>query len=306
MPDSAAPISTTTRWQGLPGNIQGAAWLVLGSVTFAMQAVAVKSLGQRLDVVQIGFFRCLFGLIAVVPFLYGTNSYFLRGKAWLHVVRAFVGVAGMLCSYYAVTHLPLATATAISFTKPLFLIILAVLFLGETVHWPRWTATVVGFIGVLIVARPGSEIFDPAMLVALAGSFFIADVAILVKKLSQNDRNATIMFYFGSITTVVAAIPAYFVWQMPVDTEWLLLAFVGVSAATAQYCTLRALRVGEASAVMPFDYTRLLFAGLFGYAFFAETPDGWTLVGIAVLVASTLYLAHREYQLGRTPSLGGG
>jgi drug/metabolite transporter (DMT)-like permease len=306
MTDSAPPADTSTRAPGLPGNIQGAGWLMLASATFAMQAVAVKILGQRLDVFQISFFRCVFGLLAVVPFLYGSNSYFLQGRVSLHVIRAFVGVAGMMCGYYAVSHLPLATATAISFTKPLFLIVLAVLFLGETVRWRRWAATAVGFIGVVIVARPGSEVFDPAMLVALAGSFLIADVAVLVKKLSQSDRNVTILFYYGSITTVIAAVPAYFVWLTPMGTEWLQLIFIGISASFGQYCTLRALRVGEASAVMPFDYTRLVFAGLFGYVFFAETPDSWTLVGVSILVASTLYIAHREYQQGRAPSLGGG
>jgi drug/metabolite transporter (DMT)-like permease len=271
-----------------------------------LQAVVVKFLGQRLDVFQISFFRCVFGLLAVIPFLYGTNSYFLQGRVSLHILRAFVGLAGMMCSYYAVSHLPLATATAISFTKPLFLIVLAVLFLGETVRWRRWAATAAGFVGVVIVARPGSDVFDPAMLVALAGSFLIADVAVLVKKLSRSDRNATILFYYGGITTVIAAIPAYFVWLTPMGTEWPELIFIGASASFGQYCTLRALRVGEASAVMPFDYTRLVFAGLFGYVFFAEMPDGWTLVGVSVLVASTLYIAHREFQQGRAPSLGGG
>jgi len=170
----------------------------------------------------------------------------------------------------------------------------------------RWLATAAGFAGVLIVARPGSEVFDPAMLVALAGSFFVADVAVLVKKLSQTDRNVTILFYYGIITTIMSAVPAFFLWQTPTAIEWPMLIFIGVSASFGQYCTLRAFRIGEASAVMPFDYTRLIYAGVFGYAFFAELPDGWTLVGTAVLVASTLYIAHRELQEGRTPSLGGG
>ncbi len=302
MPEGPAPTSQPLRSRVLlPANVRGAGWLMIASATFALQAVAVKTLGQRLDVIQIGFFRCLFGLLAVVPFLYGTRQFLLSGRIGLHIVRALVGVGAMLCSYYALSHLPLATATGITFTKPLFLTILAVLFLGETVRLWRWTATIIGFVGVLIVARPGSEVFDPAMLVALVGSFFVADVAVLVKKLSQTDRNVTILFYFGVITTAIAAIPVVFVWLTPTTVEWLLLVLIGGTAAFAQYCTLRALRIGEASAVMPFDYTRLVFAGLFGYVFFAEVPDGWTLLGVAVLVASTLYIAHREWQQGRAP-----
>jgi drug/metabolite transporter (DMT)-like permease len=272
--------------------------MILASAVYSGQALIVKTLGQRLDPFEIAFFRCAFGLIAVIPFLAGTRGMVISGNPWMHVLRSIVGVAGMFCGFYAVTHLPLATATAISFTKPLFLIVLAVLFLGETVRWRRWTATAIGFLGVLIVVRPGSEVFSFAMVVALAGSFFIADVAVLVKKLSETDRNVTILFYFGVITTVVSAVPALFVWQNPTLLEWPLLLLVGVGAALGQYFSLRSLRIAEATAVMPYDYTRLLFAGFFGYTFFAEIPDFWTLAGIAVLIASTLYIAHREMRLG--------
>lgn len=288
----------------MPDNLRGALWIVGATAVYSVQGLLVKLLGQRLSPFEVAFFRCLFGLLVLVPFLAGTRSYRISGAPGMHLLRALVGVSGMLCGFYAITYLPLATATAITFTKPLFLIVLAVLFLGEVVRWRRWTATAVGFLGVLIVARPGSEVFSPTMLIALLGSFLIADVAVLVKKLSATDRNVTIMFYFAVITTVIAAVPAYFVWQMPLGIEWPLLIFVGVAASLGQYCTLRALRIAEATAVMPFDYTRLLFAGAFGYFFFGEVPDGWTLLGIAVLVGSTLYIAQREMRLGATTSGG--
>jgi drug/metabolite transporter (DMT)-like permease len=281
----------------LPDFARGALWMIGATTVYSVQGLLVKLLGQRLSPFEVAFFRCLFGLLVLVPFLAGTRSYRISGSPWMHLLRALVGVSGMFCGFYAVTYLPLATATAITFTKPLFLIVLAVLFLGEVVRWRRWTATAVGFLGVLIVARPGSEVFSPAMLIALLGSFLIADVAVLVKKLSATDRNVTIMFYFAVITTLIAAVPAYFVWQMPLGIEWPLLIFVGVAASLGQYCTLRALRIAEATAIMPFDYTRLLFAGAFGYFFFGEVPDGWTLLGIAVLVGSTLYIAQREMRL---------
>lgn len=288
--------------------LRGAAWMLAATVVYAVQGLLVKLLGQRLSPFEVAFFRCFFGLLVLLPFLAQTRSYRISGSPWMHLLRALVGVSGMFCGFYALTHLPLATATAITFTKPLFLIVLAVLFLGEQVRWRRWTATAVGFLGVLIVARPGTDVFSFAMVVALVGSFLIADVAVLVKKLSATDRNVTILFYFAVITTFVAAIPAWFVWQTPYGLEWPLLVFVGVSASLGQYCTLRALRVAEATAVMPFDYTRLLFAGIFGYVFFGEIPDGWTLVGIAVLIGSTLYIAQREVRLGVKTSggVGGG
>ncbi len=293
------PGGSSSRWDSLPANVRGAAWIVLASAVYSGQALIVKTIGQRLDPFEIAFFRCAFGLVAVIPFLAGTRGWTISGNPWMHVLRSVVGVSGMFCGFYSLTHLPLATATAISFTKPLFLIVLVVLFLGETVRWRRWTATAVGFLGVLIVIRPGGDAFTFAMLIALLGSFLVADVTVLVKKLSVTDRNVTIIFYFGVVTTLVSVVPAIFVWQMPNLFEWSLLVLVGATAAFGQYCSLRAFRIAEATAVMPFDYTRLLFAGFFGYFFFAEVPDRWTLVGVAVLIASTLYIAQREMRLGR-------
>jgi drug/metabolite transporter (DMT)-like permease len=306
MANGGAPEPQAPWWATLPPNVRGAAWLIVASAVYSLQALIVKTLGQRLDPFEVAFFRCLFGLLAVIPFLAGTRGYTISGNPWLHILRSVVGVSGMFCGFYAVTHLPLATATAISFTKPLFLIVLAVLFLGEVVRWRRWTATVIGFLGVLVVLRPGSEVFSFAMIIALLGSFFIADVTVLVKKLSQTDRNVTILFYFGVITTLVSAVPAIFVWQTPTGFEWPLLILVGVTAALGQYFSLRSFRIAETTAVMPFDYTRLLFAGLFGYLFFAEVPDGWTLLGCAILIASTLYIAQREMRIGATTSGGPG
>lgn len=286
------------RWRMLPGNARGAAWMLAGGMFFSVQSVIVKKLGAELPIAQVAFFRCLFGLMTVLPFvLGGGTALFLTGRPFLHAARAVVGVSGMFCGFYSVTHLPLAEATAISFTKPLFMIFLAVLFLGESVRWRRWTATAIGFLGVVIIVRPGGEAFNPAALVALFGAFLIADVVVLVKKLSASDRNLTILVYFGIITTLVSAIPALLVWVPPRLDHYPYLILVGVLAMIGQSCSLRAYRVGEATAVVPFDYTRLIFATGLGFLIFAEVPDGWSLLGAAVLIASTLYIARREFSL---------
>jgi drug/metabolite transporter (DMT)-like permease len=302
---AATPAGLVARCQALPGNVRGALWMLLAGAVFTAQGAIVKGLGSRLDSFEIAFFRCAFGLLAIAPFVIGPyltqggTALFLTGRPWMHLARALVGVTGMFCGFYAVTHLPLADATAISFTKPLFMIVLAVIFLGEQVRWRRWSATIVGFLGVLIIMRPGTDSFQPAALVALLGSFFIADVVVLVKKLSATERNVTILFYFAAITTVVSAIPAAFVWQTPTLHELGLLVLVGVTATLGQACALRAYRAGEATAVVPFDYARLIFAVVYGYAFFAELPDLWSYVGAAVLIASTLYIAFREIRIGK-------
>ncbi|MBI3452343.1 MAG: DMT family transporter [Rhodospirillales bacterium] len=291
------------RWNGLPGNLRGAAWMVLGSLLFSQQGAIVKTLGAELDVFQIAFFRCAVGFLAVVPFVIGHRAApVLTGRLWLHLARAVVGVAGMFCGFYSVTHLPLAEATAISFTKPLFLILLAVFFLGEPVRWRRWLATVVGFIGILIVVRPGGDAFGLAALVGLLGSFLIADVAVLAKKLSATERTATILFYFGAVTTLVSLVPAAFVWRTPTAGALVLLVLVGLLAVAGQACTLRAYRAGETTAVAPFDSARLLFAIGYGYFLFADVPDWWSLLGAMILIASTIYIANREARLARAPA----
>ena len=308
---ATAPGASRTiaeRWTALPGNLRGAGWMVLSAAVFASQGVTVKWLGTRLDVFEIAFFRCLVGLATILPFIigpalaHGSAALVLTGRPWLHVARAVVGVSGMFCGFYSVTHLPLATATAISFTKPLFLIVLAVVFLGEPVRWRRWTATAAGFAGVLFVVRPGGDAFNLAALLGLLGAMLIADVVVLVKKLSASERNVTILFYFTLITTLVSAIPAVFVWRAPTRYELGLLVLVGVLATLGQWCSLRAYRVGEATAVMPFDYIRLLFAGLYGFALFAEVPDLLSLAGAAILIVSTLYIGYRELRLNTGPA----
>jgi drug/metabolite transporter (DMT)-like permease len=179
------------------------------------------------------------------------------------------------------------------------------LFLSERVGAGRWLATAAGFAGVLIVVRPGSMDFQPAHVVALLGAFFIADVIVLVKKLQGTERNATIMVYFGIVTSLASFGPALWVWTGPTGTELAILAAVAGAATLGQYCALRAFRAAEASAVVPYDYLRLVFAVLLGLALFGEIPDRWTLIGAGVLIASTLYIAYREIASGRKPSLGG-
>src|SRR5690606_23111586 len=299
----ARPRGLVARGRALPGNARGALWMLLAGAVFTAQGALVKLLGTRLDSFQIAFFRCAVGLLTIAPFIVGpylaqgATALFMTGRPWMHLARGLVGVAGLFCGFYAVTHLPLADATAISFTKPLFMIVLAVLFLGERFRWRRWSATAIGFIGVLIIMRPGTASFDPAALVALLGSLFVADVVVLVKKLATTERNVTILFYFAVITTIVSAGPALLVWQDPSGAELVLLALVGIAATLGQACSLRAYRAGEATAVMPFDYARLVFAAAYGYLFFAEVPDIWTYVGAAILVASTLYIALRDISL---------
>jgi drug/metabolite transporter (DMT)-like permease len=287
-------------------NLEGALWMVASGAVFSAQGAVVKQLGTRLDSFEIAFFRCAFGFLVVLPFvLRGGTSLFMTGRPGLHVMRALVGVSGMFCGMYALTRLPLADATAISFAKPLFAVVLAATFLAERVGWRRWAATAAGFAGVAVIVRPASADFGLAHLAALLGAFLIADVIVLVKKLQGSEKNATIMAYFGIVTTLASAVPALYVWLTPTMSELILLACIGASASAGQWMALKAVRAAEASAVVPYDYLRLIFAILWGWLFFAETPDRWTLAGSAILICATLYIAYREIGLGKAPTVGG-
>lgn len=290
-------------WAALPPNVQGAIWIALSAFVLSFQALLTKHLGTRLGTFQVSFVRSAFQFISILPFVYGTKSFFLTGHLGTHITRSAVGAGALLANAYSVIHLPLAIAMSLNFSRQLFLILLAALFLHEVMQRGRLIAIVVGFLGVVLIMRPGSELFDPASIVAVLGAFFAADVAILVKNLSGTERNATILFYYGFITTLVVAPVGLYLWINPTLDEWLLLAMVGGLASVSQYCILKGLRVGEATAVMPFDYLRLVFAGLLGFLIYAETPDLLSLSGMAVLIACSFYIARNELKASKKPSL---
>ncbi|MBT5131407.1 MAG: DMT family transporter [Rhodospirillaceae bacterium] len=283
----------------LPDNTRGALWIILGCVMFSAMTTVVKLLGGSFDSFQLAFFRALFGLFAVMPFFFRFGLGVVRTRRLgLQLIRAVCGACAMLCGFYAITHLPLADAVFISYARALFIIPLAVLFLGEVVRLRRWTATAVGFVGVIIMLRPGGEI-EPATLVAVLGAFLVATVTIMIKKLSTTESPESMLFYFGAVSSVVALGPALLVWRTPTLAELSFLMAIGALGAAGQYCIIRAYRIGEATALLPFDYTRLLFAGAIGFLLFAEIPDNWTVTGAIIVVAATLYIGIREARLGR-------
>ena len=216
----------------------------------------------------------------------------------MHFVRSLCGACAMLCGFYAITHLPLADAVSISYARALFLIPLAVLFLGEVVRLRRWTATAVGFVGVIVMMRPGGDI-ELATWVAVIGAYLVAVVTIMIKKLSTTERTETLLLYYGVVSSLVALGPALLVWRTPTLVELAFLMAIGTLGAAGQYCIIRGYRIGEARALLPFDYTRLIFAGVIGFLWFAEIPDAWTLTGATIVVGATLYIGIREARLGK-------
>ena len=286
-------------WIGLSPNARGALWALAGSLFMSFTAVLVKYLGNELNSFEVAFFRALFGFLAIAPFVLRPGSGGIRTtRPGLHTIRGLMGGAAMLSGFYAVTVLPLALATSLSFSRSLFMIVLATFFLGEVVRARRWTATLLGFAGVMVMLRPTTAM-DPAAFYSLFSAFMVASVMVATKKLATTEPPVRVIFYAGFFGTLVSVGPAIFLWETPSLTQLALMILLGVVGAMGTNCMVRALSAGEATVVAPVEYVRILFAAIFGFFLFAETPDIWTGVGAVIVVGSTLYIALREARLGK-------
>lgn len=294
------------RWEQLPGNARGALWILSASLAFSAMAVALKVIGRTMSVWEVLVLRTAFALLFVLPVAVRAGPVILRTRRpGLHLVRSLFGMGGLVCFFFAVRHLDLALATTLGFTRVLFMLVLAVLLLGETVRWRRTLATLVGFLGVVVCVRPGATDFDPWTLAALGSALFAAGVTTSVKRLTSTESPLTIVLYTYLVMGTIALIPAALVWRTPNLEELAVIAAMGLFSAWGQSSMVRGLRVGEATAIAPFEYSRLLYAALLGFLIFGEIPDLEMWLGAVLIAGSTLYIAVREARLGQTKREGG-
>ncbi|HZQ02103.1 MAG TPA: DMT family transporter [Reyranella sp.] len=288
------------RLRRLPPNVQGALWLVSGGFIFTANSAMIRLMSAEIESVQTAFFRAFFSVVMLAPLMLSGrvkpwHSKRIQGHFW----RTTMGTISMVLGFYAVSMLPLADATAIAFSQPLFSVILAAVVLHEKVRWRRWTATVVGFVGVLIMMRPGSGSLQAGALVALANAFTVGLSILLVRRLSDSETPLMILTQFAIFSTLLLALPALWVWRWPSAWGWVLAVGMAISATAGQYFWVQAFKAGEMSAVAPFDYLRLPFAVFTGWLIWGQVPSIWTYVGAAIVIASALYIAAREAQLSR-------
>ena len=216
-------------WDLLSANVRGSIWMVLSSLVFAVMATCIKLLGQDLPVIEILFFRQMFVILVVLPAIARGFPTVLVTSRWpVHLTRALLAFVAMTAGFTALVHLPLAEATAISFARTLFTTILAVVFLHEVVGWRRWTATLVGFLGVVVVARPSPEQFNEYALLALLSACFVAALQIALRSLAQTERPVTIMAYQNVCLSLLLAGPAAYLWVTPTWEQVAFLAAIGV------------------------------------------------------------------------------
>ena len=286
--------------------------LALGSTAmFSGMHALVRQLSGELHPFEIAFFRSLFGLVAVLPVVWRMGTVSLRSHNPRKVMlRGLIGGASLITWFYGLSTVPLAEATAISFTSAIFGAIGAVLFLGERMRLRRTTAAVVGFIGVLVILRPGAGVATTGALLVLLSAVLWGINTSIVKSLSRHDTSLSIVVWTSFTLSLVTLVPALLVWKAPTLEEYFWLALIGAFGALGSLAWTQALKLVEATLIIPVDFTRLVWASLLGLALFGEVPDGWTWAGSTLIVGSTCYIGLREARLAREARLratqGGG
>jgi drug/metabolite transporter (DMT)-like permease len=274
--------------------------MLLGAAAFAAMTVIVRIAADTLHPLEIVFFRNLFGLAAMVPWFARAGLGGLKTeRLGLYSLRTVFGLIAMTLWFWGVTVLPLGDAVALSFTAPLFGALAAVIVLGEMMGIRRAAALVFGFIGALIIIRPGFSGIGAEALLVVCSSLFVAASLTTVKVLSRSENTIAIVTWMVLLLTPLSLIPALFVWRWPDGETFLWLALMGGLATIGQLALTRAYAVTEVTVVLPFDYARLPFAAAIAYFVFAEVPEPWTWAGAAVIALATVYIAQREARLAR-------
>ncbi|EDP66468.1 hypothetical protein BAL199_15443 [alpha proteobacterium BAL199] len=281
--------------------------MTLAGAAFATMGGLIKFAARDLHPFEVAFFRCFFGLVWMAPWLLRHGTGALRTQRLpLYAIRATVGLIGMLAGFYALRYIALADATALSFTAPLFATIGAALFLGETVRRRRWTATLLGFVGVLIILRPGVTAVEPAALWTLLAAATTAINVLIVKRLTDTEPIEAVVTWMVVMMTPMTFVAALLFWEWPTLMQWGVLATIGLCGTLGHLAVTRGFAAGEASLVMSFEYVRMPFAAFIGWLVFSEVPTLWTFLGAAVIAGSAAYIAHREATLARVAARNDG
>ena len=271
---------------------------LFGITGFALMAVLIKLSAQSgIHLVELIFWRQFASLPILIAWAMLTGGLMQlstkRPKA--HAVRAGYGVVGMVLNFGGVILLPLAEATTLGFTAPIFAVLLSIILLRETVGIWRWSAVGAGFLGIIIIAQPGGgQIPLFGALVALGGAFMIALISIQIRDLSRTDNPIVIVFWFSVGTVAVGLIPMLFLFEPHTTRQWLYLLGIGVFGTLGQVMFTMALRFGKVSSVVVMDYTSIIWATLYGWLFFATLPGATLWLGAPIVVLSGLIITWRE------------
>ncbi len=272
------------------------ALLAIGATLFgSFMGAGVKLLSGDLHPIIICFYRCLMGLIIITPFVARNNFKALQtDNMRLQIFRALINIISMICWFSAIGMMHFEKATALGFTTPLFTTVLAVLILGEVIRFHRTAALLLGFVGILIIIRPGYMPFEFGTILMLIASFSFSFVLIFVKKLSATDSSLTIIFYHLLYMTPAFFILSFFYWESINFNQLIIFILMGASGLLSHWCLAQAFKMSDTTFVMPLQFTKLIWASLIGLFIFSEQPDIWTWVGGVIIFFSVVYITYRE------------
>lgn len=273
----------------------------LGFFVFALGDVQAKLLTDHFGSIQIVWFRQLGLCLGVLVLILARGPGLLRStQPKLQIARGLAAIGSSIFFISALRHVPLADAVAVSFVAPFMVTVMGAIFLREPVGLRRWSAVAIGFVGVMIVIRPGMGVFHPAILMVLVAASFFALRQILSRWLSGGDSVLTTIAYTSLTMTGVTSIGLPFAWTTPdTGTLWLLILGMTICAGVGEILVIRALSLAQTVVLAPLHYTLLIWGVLYGYVIFADLPDQWTLIGCVIIMASGLYTLHREHRAAR-------
>lgn len=284
--------------------VLGAGFIVLGELMFASMGVGVRMAAQDLPNEVIVFFRNLFGLFLLSPWLLRRGLPGLSTRIpHLHLLRAIAGVTAMYCFFYAIAHMALADAMLLKLTAPIFMPLVALVWLGEPAGRRVWFAITMGFIGVMVILRPGLDGISPIAIIALVGGIFAAIAKVTVRRLSRSEPTSLIVFYFALIGTLVSCVPLTWAWQTPSTHGWLWLFAIAVFATLGQLCLTKGLSLASAGRMGAFGYFSVVFGAAYGWMLWDENLLWTTVAGSTLIVAAGLYASRKPSTNEIAPSI---
>ncbi len=283
-----------SRFDRLSGSARSGLWMTASALCYAASAAIVRHLSADMPTFEIVFLRNLFGLVFMLPWVMGVGSAAFRTRRFgRHALRGFGSAINISCQFGALAFIPIADLAAITFLQPIFGSIIAVVVLGEVANGRRWSAVAAGFIGAILIVRPGFETIDVGVLLAVASALAGAIVSIMIKDLVRTESPDTIAVYLFVFQTAIMLVPAILVWRTPTWEELAWLAVLGQVGVWLQRAFNRSMAAADATVALPFNFTRLIWAALLGWVLFAELPDVWTWIGGAVIFAASVFIARR-------------
>lgn len=284
----------------LPDPVRGALWMMGSMASWACMAAVARYFTGEIHTFEIVLFRSVFGGIFLLPWLFKVGLGGLKTqRIGMHLVRGLIGLAVIYLLFTAIAQATLGEVAAIMSTRPMVASLGAILILHEAAHGRRWAATIIGFLGALLIIQPGVGDISPGILYAFFAVLGMAALTVVMKSLARTEQPDTIVVWQMMVFTPCALIPALFVWQTPDPWQFVLLASTGLFGTFTQRCLTRAYAAADATVVVPFDFTRLIFSAILGLILFQEFPDIWVWIGGVIILCGVLWMTHLEARESR-------